>query len=172
MICDICGKGEATVHLTEIINNAVTKLHLCEDCAKAKASQMEEQFGLAELLGGLADFGLQIESDEMSRLKCSNCGFSYMDFKKIGRLGCGECYEAFRKNLTPLLRRIHGSDQHYGKAPIRAQKAVKVRDDIQELKARLQKAIQMEEFEEAAKLRDQIKDLDKKMDGKKNTPGK
>ncbi|MCM8781803.1 MAG: UvrB/UvrC motif-containing protein, partial [Candidatus Omnitrophica bacterium] len=62
----------------------------------------------------------------------------------------------------------HGSDQHYGKAPVKAQKVVKVRDDIQELKARLQKAIQVEEFEEAAKLRDQIKELEKRMDKGKN----
>jgi protein arginine kinase activator len=170
MLCDICGKNEATVHLTEIINNAVTKLHLCEECARNKASQMEEQFGLAELLGGLADFGLQIESEDMARLKCSNCGFTYMDFKKVGRLGCSECYDAFQKNLTPLLRRIHGSDQHYGKAPIKAKTAVKVRDDMQELKARLAKAVQMEAFEEAAKLRDQIRELEKKIDRKKVSP--
>ncbi|MCX5716652.1 MAG: UvrB/UvrC motif-containing protein, partial [Candidatus Omnitrophica bacterium] len=172
MLCDICGKNEATVHLTEIINNAVTKLHLCEDCAKTKASQMEEQFGLAELLGGLADFGLQIESAEMSKLKCSNCGFTYMDFKKVGRLGCGEGYNAFQENLTQLLRRIHGSDQHYGKAPIKAKAAVKVRDGIQELKARLAKAVQLEEFEEAAKLRDQIRESEKKIDKKKTAPEK
>jgi protein arginine kinase activator len=162
MLCDICGKNEATVHLTEIINNEVTKLHLCEECAKEKASEMEEHFGLAELLAGLADFGTQVEPGEMTRLKCQNCGFTYMDFKKIGRLGCGDCYDAFKKNLTPLLKRIHGSDQHYGKAPAKAQKAVKVRDDIQDLKNRLQKSVELEEFEEAARLRDQIKELEKK----------
>ena len=168
MVCDICSKKEATVHLTEIINSEVTKLHLCEGCAKEKASEMEEHFGLAELLGGLADFGVKLESDQMAKIKCQSCGFSYMDFKKVGRLGCGECYEAFGKNLTPLLKRIHGSEQHYGKAPSKAKKAVKVRDDIQGLKAGLHKAIQMEEFEEAAKLRDQIKELEKKMNkGKK-----
>jgi len=167
MVCDICGKNETTVHLTEIINNEVTKLHLCENCAREKASEMEEHFGLADLLGGMADFGVQAEPEEMSRLKCSNCGFTYMDFKKIGRLGCGECYEAFKKNLAPLLKRIHGSEQHYGKAPIKAQKAVKVRDDIQGLRARLHKAVEMEEFEEAAKIRDQIKGLEKNMDKKK-----
>ena len=167
MLCDICGKNEATVHLTEIVNDEVTKLHLCEECAKEKAYEMEEHFGLAELLAGLGDFGVKLESEEMTKIKCHNCGFSYMDFKKVGRFGCGECYEAFKKNLTPLLKRIHGSDQHYGKAPVKAQKVVKVRDDIQELKIRLEKAVQMEEFEEAAKLRDQIKDFEKKMDKKK-----
>lgn len=168
MVCDICGKNEATVHLTEIINNEVTKLHLCEECAREKASEMEEHFGLAELLAGLADFGEQPESGETTKLKCQYCGFTYMDFKKIGRLGCGECYDAFKRNLTPLLKRIHGSDQHYGKAPLNAQKAARVRDDIQELKGRLQKAIEMEEFEEAAKLRDQIKEFEKKMEKKGN----
>lgn len=167
MVCDICGKNEATVHLTEIINNEVTKLHLCEECAREKASEMEEHFGLAELLAGLADFGVQLESDETTKVKCHSCGFTFMDFKKVGRLGCGECYETFKKSLTPLLRRIHGSDQHYGKAPSKAQKGAKVRDDIQELKTRLQKAIQMEEFEEAARLRDQIKELEKKMSTRK-----
>lgn len=167
MVCDICGKDEATVHLTEIINNEITKLHLCEDCASKKSSEMEEHFGLAELLAGLADFGVKLESGEMTKLKCRNCGFTYLDFKKAGRLGCGECYEAFKENLTPLLKRIHGSDQHYGKAPAKAQKAVKARDEIRELKARLQKSVQIEEFEEAARLRDQIKELEKKMNNKK-----
>lgn len=167
MLCDICGKSEATVHLTEIVNKEVTKLHLCETCARSKASEMEEHFGLAELLGGLADFGVQLESEEVKKMKCPNCGFTYMDFKKIGRLGCGECYDTFSKNLTPLLKRIHGADQHYGKAPLKAKKIVKVRDDIQELKTLLQAAIHREEFEEAAKLRDQIKELEKKMEKKK-----
>ncbi|MEI8176222.1 MAG: UvrB/UvrC motif-containing protein [Candidatus Omnitrophota bacterium] len=168
MICDICGKHEATVHLTEIVNSEITKLHLCEECAKEKAYEMEEHFGLAELLGGLADFGVKLEpADDISKMKCQNCGFTYMDFKKVGRLGCGECYDAFRKNLTPLLKRIHGADEHFGKAPLKAQKIAKVRDDIQDLRAQLQKAIGLEEFEEAARLRDQIKDLEKKMDKRK-----
>jgi len=167
MQCDVCSKNEATVHLTEIVNNEVTKLHLCEQCARNKASEMEEHFGLAELLAGLADFGVQVESDEISKHKCPNCGFTYMDFKKVGRLGCSECYESFKKNITPLLKRIHGSDQHFGKAPAKAKKQVKIRDDIQDLKEKLQKAIQLEEFEEAAKLRDQIKDIEQKTSKKK-----
>jgi protein arginine kinase activator len=166
MLCDVCNKNEATVHLTEIVNSEVTKLHLCEGCAREKATEMEEHFGLAELLAGLADFGIKAEGEDLAKLKCGNCGFTYMDFKKVGRLGCSECYESFRKHLAPLLKRIHGADQHYGKAPLKAQKVVRVRDDIQQLKAKLQKAVQMEEFEEAAKLRDQIKELEKKMEKK------
>ena len=162
MTCDVCGKKEATVHLTEIVNDKMTKLHLCEECAKEKGSEMEEHFGLAELLGGLADFGVQLESEEVKKMKCPNCGFTYMDFKKIGRLGCGECYDAFGKNLTPLLKRIHGADRHAGKIPLMVGKTVRQTRNLQELKMRMEKAITAEEFEEAAKLRDQIKDMEKK----------
>jgi len=161
MICDICGKNEATVHLTEIVNEKVTKLHLCENCAKEKGTEMEEHFGLSDLLAGLADLG-NVEPEIGEKIKCSACGFTYYDFKKVGRLGCGECYEAFKKQLAPLLKRIHGADRNIGKIPITIGKTVKDNKTIQELKVRMDKAIQFEEFEEAARLRDQIKDLEKK----------
>lgn len=163
MLCNICGKNEATVHLTEIINDQVTKLHLCEECAIKKGSEMEDHFGLADLLAGLADFGTQIEKGEELTLKCKNCGMSYRDFKKIGRLGCGECYNYFKKSLDPLLKRIHGSNQHLGKAPAMLSKAVKSEIDIEDLKKKLQEVIEKEEFEEAARLRDIIKEKESKL---------
>lgn len=161
MLCEICGKKEATVHLTEIVNDKMTKLHLCEECAKEKGSEMEEHFGLNDLLAGLADLGATIEPEMMETIKCPACGFTYQDFKKVGRLGCGECYEAFKKHLAPLLKRIHGADRHVGKVPLMVGKTVKDTRTLQELKMRLEKAIQTEEFEEAARLRDQIKELEK-----------
>src|SRR3990167_7340363 len=112
MLCDICGKFEATVHLTEIVNEQVTKLHLCEECAKEKGAEMEEHFGLSDLLAGLADMGATLEPEVGEAVKCPNCGFTYQDFKKLGRLGCSECYDAFKKQLAPLIKRIHGSDRH------------------------------------------------------------
>jgi len=167
MTCDICGKKEATVHLTEIVNDKVTKLHLCEECAKEKGAEMEEHFGLSDLLAGLADLGAGLESEVGGKIKCSTCGFTYSDFKKVGRFGCGECYEAFKKQLAPLLKRIHRADRHVGKVPLSAGKTVKDTRSLQELRLRMDKAIQFEEFEEAAKLRDQIKELEKKdEDGK------
>ena len=171
MQCDICGNNAATVHLTEIIDDKMTELHLCEECAQKKGAQMESHFGLADLLAGLADLGGQFTKTqkETTKIKCPRCGLTYEDFKKIGRLGCGECYSAFREALLPLLKRIHGSTQHYGKSPAnKAAKAAKVvkatraKNELQELKEKLQKAIQIEEFEEAAKLRDKIRDLEKK----------
>ena len=93
------------------------------------------------------------------------------DFKKIGRLGCSGCYDAFRKYLIPLLKRIHGSNKHYGKMPLSQAKPVELKSEIEELKTKLQKAIQKEEFEEAANLRDTIKDLENKEENKDKGTG-
>lgn len=162
MQCDICGKKEATVHLTEIVNDKVTKLHLCEDCAKAKGAEMEEHFGLGDLLAGLTDLGSTAPPEVMDSVKCPSCGFTYHDFKKVGRLGCSECYEAFKSQLAPLLKRIHGADRHVGKVPIMIGKKVLDTKTLQELKVKLDKAIQEENFEEAAIVRDQIRGIEKK----------
>ena len=165
MLCDACGKKEATVHLTEIVNEKITKLHLCESCAKDKGAEMEEHFGLSDLLAGLADLGAHAEPELMTVIKCPACGFTYQDFKKAGRFGCSECYEAFRKQLDPLLKRIHGSNRHIGKVPLSAGKTVKGTNALQNLKAlkaELEKAIQSEEFEQAVKLRDRIRELESK----------
>ena len=161
MICDVCGTNQATVHLTEIVDEQMTELHLCEECAKAKSMKMEQQFGLADLLAGLSDLGkTSADKKEIIKAKCSNCGLTYDDFRKIGRLGCGECYSSFRKYLMPLLKRIHGSNRHYGKVPLTMAKEVRVKTDLEELRSKQQKAIQLEEFEEAARIRDKIKELE------------
>ena len=162
MLCDICGKNPATVHLTEIIDEQMSELHLCEECARQKSEQMEQQFGLSDLLAGLAEFEKPSKDLEAVSLKCANCGLTYSDFKKIGRLGCGECYSAFRKYLGPLLKRIHGSNIHYGKSPLTVTKVLKKKIDLQDLRQKLQKAIETEAFEEAARIRDQIRELEKK----------
>lgn len=170
MLCDICAKNQATVHLTEIIDEQMTELHLCEECARQKSIHMEQQFGLSDLLAGLVDFGKQAEGEEPSKIRCPKCNLSYEDFKKIGRLGCSNCYSAFIKYLTPLLRRIHGSTIHTGKFSVgvaTAPEAVKKTEpptvtkcDLLDLKNQLQEAIKVENFEEAAKLRDKIRKLE------------
>src|ERR1039458_23312 len=104
MTCDICGKKKATVHLTEIVDEQMSEMHLCEECARQKSSQMEQQFGLADLLAGLADPSKTSASKEGEKnaLKCSRCSLPYEDFRKFGRLGCGECYISFREHLNVL----------------------------------------------------------------------
>lgn len=171
MLCDECGKLKATVHLTEIVNEQITKLNLCEVCAKQKGSDAEQHFGIADLLAALSDVeaGPQsVSGPAANRLKCAACGMAYDDFKKVGRLGCGECYNAFRVNLAPLLKRIHGAVQHMGKSPtpglVKEQKNLsKLQDDLNAAKQELQKAVKKEEFEEAAALRDKIKSLERKL---------
>ncbi|MEA3306151.1 MAG: UvrB/UvrC motif-containing protein [Candidatus Omnitrophota bacterium] len=163
MLCDICGKNEATVHFTEIINDRITKLHLCEGCAKHKGEEMEEHFGLADLLAGLADLGAPVEAVKDKKLKCPSCGLTYSDFKKIGKMGCGRCYDTFKIYLVPLLKRIHGSDTHAGKAPRKKRKTEKrKKTSAEELKRQLKRAVELEEFEEAARLRDEIKKYEQK----------
>ncbi len=169
MVCDICGKNQATVHLTEIIDDQMNELHLCEECARQKSVQMEQQFGLSDLLAGMAEFGKPIKEPEGVTLKCPACGLTYADFKKIGRLGCGECFVTFKKYLVPLLKRIHSSAQHFGKSPFKVTKVLRKKIDVQDLRTKLQKAIQAEEFEEAAKIRDQIKELERKREDKDAT---
>src|SRR3989338_6200570 len=118
MLCDICGKNPATVHLTEIVDEQMAELHLCEECARQKSMEIEQQFGLADLLAGLAEFGPKTAEDqEAQAIKCTNCGLTYNDFRKIGRLGCSLCYVNFKRYLAPLLKKIHGSNQHFGKSP-------------------------------------------------------
>jgi len=163
MLCDVCNKNPATVHLTEIIDEQMNELHLCEECARHKSAAMEQQFGLSDLLAGMADFEkTSNKEEEVVTIKCPSCGLTYADFKKIGRLGCGECYNVFRKYLAPLLKRIHGSNQHIGKNPTKTKVVVKPskkKIGLTELKNQLQKAIKEEAFEEAARLRDQIKKI-------------
>ena len=166
MQCDICAKKKATVHLTEIVDEQMSEMHLCEDCAREKSIQMEQQFGLADLLAGLADFGKQVKDTETVKVKCPNCGLTYEEFRKFGRLGCSECYTSFNDQLGTLLKKIHGSNRHLGKSPMKMSTAtaeVKEKTDVlQDLKNQLQEAIRGENFEKAAALRDKIHEIEKK----------
>ncbi len=158
MLCELCKQMQATVHLTEIVNDQMTELHLCEACANQKGAQVESHFGLSDLLSGLADFSKPQEPEEVPAKACPTCGMSFDDFRKVGRLGCAECYATFKRSLGSLLKRIHGSPIHLGKSPMRLIKPTKVaKTEMAELKRKLEHAIEKEEFEEAARLRDQIR---------------
>jgi len=100
MLCQICGKNEATVEFTEIVNDQVKQLHLCDQCAKKKGVEMEQHFGVADFLAGMSGPG---RAPHDPSLKCDKCGMTFDDFQRIGRLGCGNCYSAFRESLLPLI---------------------------------------------------------------------
>ncbi len=164
MYCDICGNKKATVHLTEIVDDQMSEMHLCEECARQKSAQMDQQqFGLADLLAGLADFGKPSKDEAHETIKCSNCGMTYDEFRKFGRLGCSQCYESFKMYLSSLLKKVHGSNHHLGKSPAKISQAQKDKiESFQDLKMQLQQAVQMEDFERAAEIRDRIRDLEDK----------
>jgi len=163
MVCDICHKNHATIHLTEIVNDEIVEMHICQECAQSKAKTLNEQLHLSGFLGGLAATQENKGSRE-SRLKCSFCGFRFQEFKTKGRLGCGVCYSSFRQQLIPLIKKIHGSVRHVGKVPahIHIEKGLSFEAELKELRLRLERAIQLEEYEEAARLRDEIRKLERK----------
>jgi protein arginine kinase activator len=161
MLCDNCGKEPARVHYKELKDNSVTEYHLCEKCATEKGIQIphkQQTFSISNILAGMAD---EVGSD-MSR--CRSCGLTYKEFRETGRLGCSACYDAFKEQLKLLLRRIHGSNVHTGKSPRLSQGAFEKKREIENLKAELGQAIDREDFETAAQIRDRIRDLEGKQE--------
>ena len=183
MKCDKCPK-KATVHLTEIVDGKAAEMHLCEDCARDQSQHMEQQFGLADLLAGLTDFGKHIPEVQKEALLCPACGLSYEDFRKFGRFGCAKCYEAFTVHLKALLKKIHGSNVHLGKKLLVAGQeaigpsSIKITEVTagtpvvapqesgietpETLRVKMHQAIDQEDFELAASLRDKIRELEQK----------
>lgn len=154
--CSLCGKP-ATVHLTQIINNKVHKVDLCEECAQAKGVTDPNGFSLADLL-----VKPELEGGEGAAeggLVCPKCGFTQQDFKKVGRFGCPACYEAFRPLLTPLLPSMHKGSVHSGKIPQRALDRRSIYDRLTKLEMELDIAIKSERYEDAARFRDEIRQI-------------
>lgn len=116
MKCDVC-ENEATVFLTQIINGQMTTVNLCDACSKAKGVTDEAGFGLAEAF--LSSH--PTSSHAAHEPACEACGFTASQLKKIGRMGCPECYNTFREGLDNLLRAMHKGTTHKGKVPARAE---------------------------------------------------
>jgi protein arginine kinase activator len=162
MLCQICGKNPANVHFTEIHDNKMSEIHVCERCAEEKGMHTPSQkhkFEIADLLAGMVDAMTHTEEERVGHVQCPRCGLLYSSFKETGRLGCGECYNAFQFQLRPLLRRIHGDTRHRGKTPKRGTAESSTRQ-IQRLHDELQRAVEREEFERAASIRDDIRRLE------------
>lgn len=158
MQCCICKEKPATVHLTQIVGDKMQKLDMCEDCAKAKGINDPTSFAMADLMLGLGA-AQEVEQAVGLELKCPRCGFSQADFKKTGRLGCPECYKTFAEGLAGLLKTMHKGTRHIGKSPEALRQTREKADRLKTLQKKLNKAIETEDFELAAQLRDQIKAL-------------
>src|SRR5205814_10076499 len=158
MLCDVCKCNDATVFLTQIQDGKMQKVNLCEACSKEKGVEDPKSFALADLLLGIGA-AEEIEKGGPSQ-KCLVCGFSQADFKKTGRLGCSECYVTFAEALNALLKAMHKGTEHVGKLPERAQRTMALNQRMRALTENLQKAVADENYESAASLRDQIKQLE------------
>jgi len=163
MKCDNCGQEEATIHLTRVVENKMSSYHLCERCAAEQ--------GLEEGVGGspsapLTDFLAQMGKAEhleqtATEVACEGCGLTLTQFKKSGRLGCADCYRTFDQHLRSLFRRLHAGTQHVGKVymppdPSEADRTAR----IASLRRSLQRAVDAEDFERAASIRDQIREME------------
>jgi protein arginine kinase activator len=163
MLCNICKEKEATVHLTQIAGDKVQKVDLCEDCAKHKGVNDPTGFSLADLLMGIGASQEFEQATGGSDVKCSKCGFTQADFKKTGRLGCAECFHTFADGLEGLLKTMHKGTRHVGKAPQALQQNRDLSDRLTTLQKKLAKAIEGENFELAATLRDEIKQMNSRL---------
>ncbi len=153
------------MHLTQITGDKMQKVDLCEECAKTKGVNDATGFSLADLLLGLGASQEIEQAGGGSELACPRCGFTQADFKKAGRLGCPECYNTFAEALEGLLKTMHKGTQHIGKVPESLRHSRDVADRVKSLQKRLSKAIEAEDFEQAALLRDEIKQMNARTSG-------
>jgi protein arginine kinase activator len=162
MVCDNCGSTQAVVHLTQIVNNQMSTHRLCEKCAAEKGLESAPEPSALPLTDFLAQMGKDpvAESSDQASQQCSFCGLTFRDFRETGRLGCPHCYETYATHLQRLLRRVHGSTQHVGKVYLPPDPtASDVGRRLDALRRKLNRAVEAEDFERAAELRDEIKAL-------------
>ena len=161
MRCQICNKNEATIHLTEITEGIRTEMHICETCAAEQDITVKSHIPINELLSNL--LAVQPSDDELSgsseqSLACPNCGFTLAQFRKEGILGCPGDYEVFEKTLIGLIEKAHdGKTTHCGKIPLKTPRDTKKQMELLSLRQQLEAAVQSEDYELAAELRDKIK---------------
>jgi len=161
MKCDSCNKP-ATVHLTEIKNGKKIEKHLCEQCAaQSEGLSTKSHMPINELLTNFVMAHSGLQSKQQEGLVCDQCGVTWSDFRQSGLLGCEHDYTIFEKEMTPLLQRAHeGAAHHVGKVPTRRGGTgvpVKKTADLTKLRKELARAVETEDYERAAKLRDQIR---------------
>jgi protein arginine kinase activator len=163
MLCEDCHQREVMVKITQVIGSDKKTINLCKDCAE-KQGLNHPLFDISKVFGKIivAILSEYIKSKTSVTITpsdgktCSKCGLAWTDFKKTGRLGCPQCYEEYEKNLKTILRRIHGNNFHIGKSVNTAERQ---KETLPKLKKQLEQAIAEEEYENAAQLRDRIREI-------------
>lgn len=188
MMCSNCGKKEANFMYTESINGVKKEIKLCGDCAKRLGFLDNMSFSMPSLdfSSFLGDFlneynGLMpsLFTEREKALKCSECGMNYDEFLRTGKFGCSNCYDVFQQEIEPLLKQLHGDTRFLGKKSNNNFEEINLKNletveetgntDIEILKEKLKKAIKVEDYESAAKIRDEIKELENNADKEKKT---
>jgi len=160
MMCQRCKKNRATVHITNISDDKAGEMHLCEECAQKEGMTLKSQVSLADFLAGLIKAPATKEMARLAQMKCPNCSMNYLEFQSKGRLGCPEDYDVFSELIEPLLEKIHGASRHVGKSPLSGGFVSEESVKLTLLKRQLAAAVEEERYEDAAALRDEIRQLE------------
>jgi protein arginine kinase activator len=174
MNCDLCQSEKAKIFFSQMVEGKLQKVNLCKSCADEKGVTDPTGFALADMLEGMGQETSMDAAILKDELVCGSCGFSQTDFKKTGRFGCADCYQVFDEGLDGLLEAMHKHTQHVGKVPstfpalpevianfVNEQPVVPSSvDRLSELKQALSKSVEDEDYEEAARLRDAISQLE------------
>jgi protein arginine kinase activator len=168
-LCEECGVNEACYTISVMMGGQITQRHLCADCmAKmnmnlAAGNVKHLLSAIMSAISGSVEEAAATASEEAdaaaAAIVCERCGTSLSQFTKSGKLGCPNCYQAFREQLTPMLQQIHGRVQHAGRKPLDDEAAQRRRAVYERLSRQLEQAVAMEDFETAAILRDQLRQL-------------
>lgn len=161
MLCERCKKNPATTHIRKRVNGVQQEWILCSDCAK-EMGYNQLSFFTGGLLGSLFS-GELADKTAANAMRCPLCGISFEEIAKNGQVGCEDCYQYFRGRLTPTIEKLHGKAGHVGKVPfeqLETQPVEKQKNTLAVLKKQLEEAIAAQEFEQAAILRDQIKEME------------
>ena len=166
MLCQNCKKNEANTHIKRVINGEATQKHLCSSCAQSLGYDnffSDFSFNLPSLFSSFFDDRNLLLSENKAE-RCEICGCSFEDIIKSGNVGCSNCYSKFYSKLQPSLQRIHGKVKHSGKVPSASAKPIEIKavtkeDKISDLEKEMAKAIETQNFERAAAIRDEIKEL-------------
>lgn len=173
IMCDECGERPANIHLTTIVDGEKKDFNLCSECL-ARKKELSVDFGaiasrLSKMIRQKQEKAAESESETpIPDISCAQCGTTYAQFRASGRLGCAQCYEAFRQPLTEWMDHTYGASKHIGRASGGVACAVSLRMQLEKLRRRQKRAIADEAYEEAALLRDQIRALSAEMEAKRD----
>ncbi len=156
MLCDQCGERPATMVISQVLDGKQVKVYLCEQCANENEAYLAQSNPFEQFMGAVFD---QKTPSQESSLTCPQCGMTIGEFKKRSKIGCANCYNVFKGYLSPIFKQIHGNNYHIGKKPSKFQRKLKEINYVNNLQLALRKSLEVEDYEEAARLRDRIKEV-------------